>query len=400
MDSTERSILTVTCFGHFISHFNMMFFPALILPLTSHFNLDLSLIVPLSFWMYLLYGVTALPWGMLSDRIGAKPLLHLQYIGAGLCAAAAAPALSSPLALSLALGGLGLFSGIYHPAGLGLISRGMSRMSMALGYNGVAGNAGLAAAPLAAGIMNHLFGTQAAFLILGGLNLAGSLAMLALPLHEPKRFPSETSSSGHVRRLALGFGLLCACMILVGLVYRGSTVVLPSYFELRSEALFQRLELVRGWVLSRNVAATALTSLVFVVGMAGQYLGGRVAERFDPRMGYLLFHSLATPFVLAMAYVRGVTLFGASALFFLFILGMQPIENTLVARLTPDRLRHSAYGVKFILNFGIGAFAVHLAGLIERSWDLPAVYLFLAAASAGVAALAAVLVLATRRLSL
>jgi len=400
MDSTERSILAVTCFGHFMSHFNMMFFPALVLPLTTHFNLDLALIVPLSFWMYLLYGITSLPWGMLSDRIGAKPLLHLQYLGGGLCATAAAAALSSPLALSLALGGLGLFSGIYHPAGLGLISRGVSRMSMALGYNGIAGNAGLAAAPLAAGIINHLFGVQGAFLILGGLNLAGSLVMLALPLRDPEPAPRETVSTSHARRLVLGFVILCACMVLVGLVYRGSTVVLPSYFELRSETLFEHLEMLRGWVLSRNVAATALTSLVFVVGMAGQYLGGTIAERFDPRKGYILFHSMATPFILAMAFAHGLPLFGASALFFLFVLGMQPIENTLVARLTPDRLRHSAYGVKFILNFGIGAFAVHLVGLIQSAWSLPAVYLFLAAGSAGTALLGGVLALATRRLEL
>ncbi len=398
MDTSERSILTVTCFGHFISHFNMMFFPALVLPLTRHFDLDPSLIVPLSFWMYLLYGVTALPWGMLSDRLGPKRLLHAMYLGAGICGMGAGLALGSPLALSLVLGGLGLFSGIYHPAGLGLISRGVSRMSLALGYNGIAGNAGLAAAPLAAGLLNHLFGTQAAFLILGGLNLAGSMVMLFLPLQDPKQETQERSSADRARHMALGFGLLCACMILVGLVYRGSTVLLPYYFELRSEALFQQLELLQGWVLSRNVAATALTSLVYVVGMAGQYVGGRIAERFDPRLGYLAFHSLAVPLILMMGYASDLPLVFLSAGFFFFILGMQPIENTLVANLTPDRLRHSAFGVKFILNFGVGAFAVHLVGILERTWDLLAIFWSLAVASAGIASLAALLVFATRNL--
>jgi len=398
MDTAERSILTVTCFGHFMSHFNMMFFPALVVPLTRHFDLDPSLIVPLSFWMYLLYGVSALPWGMLSDRIGPKRLLFAMYLGAGICSAGAGLALGSPLALSLVLGGLGLFSGIYHPAGLGMISRGVSRMSMAMGYNGIAGNAGLAAAPLAAGLMNHLFGTQAAFLLLGGLNIAGSLVMLLLPLRDPEDGEREAPSSHHAKHMALGFGLLCACMILVGLVYRGSTVVLPYYFELRSEGLFQYLEMLQGWVLSRNVAATALTSLVFVVGMVGQYVGGRVAERFDPRRGYFLFHATAVPLILMMGYAWDLPLLALSGLFFFFILGMQPIENTLVANLTPDRLRHSAFGVKFILNFGVGAFAVHLVGFVERTWDLLAVFWCLTAASAGVASLAALLWFATRRM--
>jgi MFS family permease len=398
MDASERSILTVTCFGHFMSHFNMMFFPALVLPLTRHFELDPSLVVPLSFWMYLLYGVSALPWGMLGDRLGPKRLLYAMYLGGGICGAGAGLALGSPLALSLLLGGLGLFSGIYHPAGLGLISRGMSRMSMALGYNGIAGNAGLAAAPVAAGLLNYFFGTQTAFIILGGLNLAGSLVMLLLPLKDPEQGPREESSADRARHMALGFGLLCACMVLVGLVYRGSTVVLPYYFELRSEALFRQLELLQGWVLSRNVAATALTSLVYVVGMAGQYAGGRIAERFDPRQGYLVFHSLAVPLVLMMGYAWDLPLVLLSGLFFFFILGMQPIENTLVANLTPDRLRHSAFGVKFVLNFGVGAFAVHLVGIVERTWDLLAVFWSLTAAAAGIASLAALLLLATRNL--
>ena len=58
------------------------------------------------------------------------------------------------MALSIALAGMGLFSGIYHPIGLGMISKGVNRMSMALGYNGMFGNLGLATAPLMTGIIN------------------------------------------------------------------------------------------------------------------------------------------------------------------------------------------------------------------------------------------------------
>jgi MFS family permease len=81
--------------------------------------------------------------------------------------------MDDPLLFSLCLAGIGLFSGIYHPAGLGLISKGIGRMSMALGYNGMAGNAGLAAAPILAGLMNHFFGTQSRLLLSGGLQPPG-----------------------------------------------------------------------------------------------------------------------------------------------------------------------------------------------------------------------------------
>ena len=46
---------------------------------------------------------------------------------------------------------------------------------------------------------------------------------------------------------------------------------------------------------------------------------------------------------------------------------MQPIENTLVARLTPSGMHGSAYGMNFVLTFGVGALAVQLVRLIEQS---------------------------------
>jgi len=380
MTPNERNILTATCFGHFMSHFNMLVFPALVLPLSRALNLELSAVLPLSFWMYLLFGITALPWGLLSDKLGAKPLLLIFYLGCGACALAVVAGLDRPQALTLALAGLGLFSGIYHPAGLGLISKGISRMSMALGYNGMAGNAGLAAAPILTGLFNHLFGLSSAFLLVAVLNLAGAVIMIILPAGEPEKRP-DPESSEEKRGMLAGFMVLCLCMVLVGLTYRGMSVILPSYFELKNEALFKSLEGLQGLVASRNVAATALTSLVFLVGILGQYIGGWAAERFNPKAGYLLFHALTVPLALGIAWTSDLPLLILAMTYAFFLLGMQPIENTLIARLTPDRLRHSGFGLKFILNFGIGSLAVFMVGWIERVWSLPAVFLALAGLS-------------------
>ncbi len=356
--------------------------------------MELSQVLVLSFWMYLLFGITALPWGLLSDAIGARPLLFTFYTGAGLCGLAAASFMKSPVAFSLCLAGIGLFSGIYHPAGLGLISRGISRMSMALGYNGMAGNAGLAAAPLLTGIINHLFGSRATFLFLGGFNLLGAILMLFMPAEEPPKdlkFQSQSSKT-----MATGFIVLCVCMMLGGIAYRGVTVILPSYFELKNHALFEGLTRLHWLPASRNVAATALTSLVFLVGILGQYLGGRAAERFEPRLGYLAFHLLALPMALVMAYTTDFTLLLVTMGYMLFLLCMQPIENTLVAYLTPDKLRHSAYGTKFILTFGVGAFAVHIVGWIKQAWSLSAVFVATAFISIGIVLFILLLRLVTR----
>jgi MFS family permease len=379
MNPNERKILSTTCLGHFLSHFNMLVFPALVLPLTERYGMGLAAVLALSFWMYLLFGVTALPWGLLTDRFGAKPLLLTFYAGAGFCGLAAGWFVDDPVIFSLCLAGVGLFSGIYHPAGLGLISKGIERMSMAMGYNGVAGNAGLAAAPILTGLINHFYGIEAAYYFLGGCNFCGALLMMTLPIEEPeKKNKAAGDTSG---RLVLGFAILCVAMMLGGVAYRSSSVVLPSYFELRNPGLLSYLGKLDWFPTSRNVAATALSSLVFSIGMLGQYLGGWVAERYEPRRSYLVFHIAALPLALIMAYTTDVPLLLVTICYMFFLLGMQPIENSLVAYLTPDRLRHSAYGTKFILTFGVGAVAVYVVGWINTQWSLSAVFVAMAVVS-------------------
>jgi MFS family permease len=382
MNPNERNIMAITSFGHFISHFNLLVFPALVLPLSARFGMDLSQVITLAFWMYLLFGASALAWGVLSDIFGARHLLMIFFIGAGLSALVAAFSLGSPRALSLCLAGVGLFSGIYHPAGLGLISRGVSKVGMAMGYNGIAGNLGLAASPLMTGTINYFLGAKAAFLFLGGFNLFGALVLMLFPIYEPERKKSARSKSSE--NYLAGFLILCVCMMLSGIAYRMAAVIMPSYFELQNQELFQELSRVPWLSASRNVAATAFTSLVFLIGALGQYLGGWVVERYEPRRSYILFHSVACLLALMMAYTTDIPLILITAGYIMFLMGGQPIENTLVTYFTPVKLRDSAFGIKAILSFGVGSLSVHLVGWIKTGWSLQAVFV----AASGISVLA------------
>jgi MFS family permease len=110
-------------------------------------------------------------------------------------------------------------------------------------------------------------------------------------------------------------------MMLGGIAYRSTTVVLPAYFELKNPNLLALFSKLDWFPTSRNVAATALSSLVFSVGMLGQYLGGRAAERFEPRRGYLAFHLVALPLALLMAYTTDLPLLAGDDLISLFPFG-------------------------------------------------------------------------------
>lgn len=398
MKPQEQSILITSCFGHFITHFNMLVFPAVVLPLTGRLGLDLAQVLGLSFWMYLLYGITALPWGILADRFGARRFMLLFFLGAGLSGLFAAYWTDSPALFSIALAGIGLFTGIYHPVGLGMISKGVERMSMGLGYHGMFGNLGLATAPLLAGITNWLWGARAVYLALGILNLVGMGLMWVLSLTEPKGETEESVVEGD-NGLLQAFIILLVAMMLGGIAYRGSSVVLPAYFELKNQGILQALSDLWGGDISGNLVATTITSFIFLLGILGQYAGGRVAERYEPRFAYLTFHAVSMVAAFLMAIAHDLPLVVLALIYFFFLLGMQPIENTLVARFTPQRFHHSAYGTKFVLTFGVGALAVKMVGGIQTTWGIESTFTALGIVSLTLVAVALLLILRTDPLS-
>ena len=372
MNNDDRRVLQVTCYGHFLSHFNMLVFPAVVLPLKDHWQISMSEVLETSFWMYLLFGITALPWGLAADRWGAKRLMMLYYAGAGTGGLISAFFLDSPLFFSISLALIGLFSGIYHPAGLGLISKTTRRMSYAMGINGMFGNLGLASAPLIAGLVNWIWGPQTLYMLLGLLNLSGVIVMMIHPLPAAKQ--QEDKTKAPAANSLSPFLILLVAMMLGGIAYRGATVVLPAYLELKNQTIYQSLSSIGGTALSQNLLATLATSFIFLVGMVGQYIGGRIAEKTDARFSYLWFHVITVPLAFVLAVTGDMMLILVAVAYFFFLLGMQPIENTLVAQLTPRHLQHSAFGTKFVLTFGVGALAVKMAAIIERQISIEAVY--------------------------
>jgi MFS family permease len=305
--------------------------------------------------------------------------------------------IDSPALFSIALAGMGLFTGIYHPAGLGLISKGTERMGLAMGYHGMFGNLGLALAPLLAGVCNWLWGPQAVYLATGTLNLVGMGLMWFLSLAEPER-ETEMSEAKGKNGLLQTFLILLVALALAGIAYRGTTVVLPAYFELKNQGIFQALIGLWGRDISANLVATTITSLIFLLGMLGQFAGGLVAERYEPRHSYLTFHALIMVAAFLMAVTYDVSLVLLAAIYFFFLFGTQPIENTLVARFAPKRLHHSAFGIKGVVTFGVGALAVKMVGWIQNTWSIESTFIALGIVSVLLLAAVVLLILRTNAL--
>jgi MFS family permease len=174
--------------------------------------------------------------------------------------------------------------------------------------------------------------------------------------------------------------VLCVALVFGGFVYRGNMVLLPAYLELKTTFFHQLIGSLSFIEMqgSRTLAATLLTSLVLVAGIFGQLLGGRLADRYDLRYAYLGVHAASVPFLLGMAFATDYALVFCAAMFVVFNLGMQPIENSLIAAFTPTRWRSTGFAVKFILNFGVGSTVVYLIGVVKTHYSLETVYVFLA----------------------
>ncbi len=377
----EHRILVVTCPGHFFTHFFTLAFPAIAIPLTTAFGMPLEDVVKLSFWMYMLYGFLALPVGLAADRWRAKPMLvaGIAIMGTGLIVAGAFP---DPGVMTASLAFVGVGASIYHPAGLALISRTVRQRGVAMGVNGVFGNLGISLAPLVTGALSWAFGWQAALIVLGVIGLVMAAWLQTIHVDETIRPAVKANAHDGVprREMAGYFAIICVALVLGGIAYRGNMLLLPAYMELKTTFLaniFARLPLPPGNS-TATLAATALASLVLFAGLFGQMAGGRLADRWELRRAYLLFHAASFPFILAMAFSGNVVLVLCAIAYEFFSLGMQPIENSLIAAMTPDRWRSTSYAVKFMLNFGIGSSAVYLIAPIKQAYSLEMVYAFLA----------------------
>ena len=357
----------------------MLVFPAVLLPLSASFGMDMVETLALSFWMYLLFGVTALPWGLLADKIGPRPLLALFHIGAGLCGLLAAFSVSNPFLFSLSLAGIGLFSGIYHPVGLGWIAKEIKNTSRGMAINGMFGNLGLASAPLLAGTVNYFWGAKAVYIVLAVANFSGLIFLYLVK--NGRQMQAVKKTAVEAKSTMAPFLVLLVCMMLGGIVYRAVSVTLPAYFELQNQSLYSAFLNLAGDFGSPNVFATVITSTIYLVGMAGQYFGGKVGEKIDLGKGYLIFHLITIPASVAMAMTSNIPLIFVAMIHSFFLLGMQPIENTLVARLSPPKLHSTAYGLKFILTFGVGALSVSMVTGVKEAFGFNAVYLVLAGVS-------------------
>jgi MFS family permease len=363
---------------------------------------------------YGLFGAGALPAGVLVDRVGSRRLIAgcLFGMSASFLLLAVSPGLVS---VTLALLVWGAAASVYHPAGLTLISTSVEERGTAFAYHGIAGNLGIALGPLVATLLLLVLGWHLVAAVLAVPALVAGGYALGAEFDEGRATAAADGGKGSTgvasladfraesaRLFAGGFVLVFAVVMCSGLYYRGVLTFLPGLLaDLPGFAPVSLAAVVGDAGAGRTVEPSRYVySGLLVVGVAGQYVGGKLTDRVPVERGLvaafsgLLLVALAFPVVaprggpalLALCAVLGFVLFFA-----------QPFYQATVAEYTPADARGLSYGFTYLGVFGVGALGGVLAGSLLAFGDRGALFAGLAVVAVAGLTVAATLLRRDRR---
>lgn len=219
------------------------------------------------------------------------------------------------------------------------------------------GTLGPSVAALSAGVLSDLISWRAAFIIPGALVLLTGVAFFILRqrgiIHDvtTERVAEHRASRREVIRTIM---VLAITMLCTGLIYQTSSPALPKVFSERLGSFAQDGVLGVG----------AMVALVYIVAGAVQLVSGRMCDKYSLKWIYVFSFMAQVPVMIMAAQFSGGGLMFAILVMIAANQASLPVENTLVARYAPKDWRALAFGLKFVLAFGVGALGVLLEGTI------------------------------------
>ena len=368
MNREEKRVLVLTAPSHFLVHLLEGVLPPLIPLLITVFHTDyfhLGLVVTIFSYAF---GFGSLPSGYLSDRIGPKRIVTIFLFGAGLLSIFILP-VRSLLAYSVIMGCIGLFCSTYHPASNTLISHVFKEKGNAFAINGITGSLGTAAAPLLSAWLGWAFGWKSPH-ILFGLACIGvgiyALTLMKQPMGKTKIEHAKAEKEKQSDILYLNLVIFYASAVLLGFTNRGIMTFLPAYLGQRIQFGFIELDTV---TLGGTVATFAL-----LFGAIGQYVAGRLADRYMPEKIYLSILLIGTVWVFIMARTENILLVISAIVYAFFYFATQPVQNYLVSSYLPRHRRGLGFGIFFFLAFSVGSTAAAVSGYLADRFGLVSVF--------------------------
>lgn len=356
---SKRGYLAFLGAAHSFNHALFVITPPLLSLIILDLNVSKFAIGTVTTVASFIYGLGALAGGPLGDRIGeAKTIaLSLGLSGLSTFVMLAAGATQQLYLYALALMLMATWASFYHPTANALISKSFrGNVAETMGLHGVGGTLGVVLTPTIAYFLGVEFGWPWAFITFGVLCI-----LLALPF---ARKLGKTRNKGQNRgsiiavfRMRVLWTLL-AFNVAIGLFMKGIELFFPTY-------------LVENRLVDSASAAIAFT-LVLAAGVAGQWLGGKAADRVGSKK--VLIATMAgisigiAALLFSPVYIVGIASF--ILLYGVCFYAHQPALNALTGFLSPENQRGAVYGVFFFTSFGVGSVSQFLAGYLADAYNL------------------------------
>ncbi|ELY67959.1 MFS transporter [Natrinema versiforme] len=409
LNANDRSIAGFTMAGHALVHWFETSIPIFLVVWLAEFDVGTTLLGLIVALGYAPFGLGALPGGILADRYGTKRLILCCLTGMSLSFLVLSLA-TSIYAIAVGLILWGIAASVYHPAGLALISTGVEDRGTVFAWHGIAGNAGIALGPFVAAtlLISLDWSLVAALLAVPGVlaviyGLSVGFEPTAAVADEADAGPDEALSAsellGNTRTLfASAFAVVFVLVTFEGLYYRGTLTYLPE--------ILHGLPAMNGLPLPAGLEGIEPADYIYVgllvVGIGGQYAGGKLTDRVTPARGltgiFAVLAVLALLFIPATAAGIGlvpvIVLCGVLG-FFLF--AIQPFYQNAVAIYTPPDARGLSYGFTYLAEFGFGAASIALGGFVLDAFSRTAFFALIAGFAAVGGLVAGVLLLGSGR---
>jgi MFS family permease len=380
MNDNSRSIVLFTGISHAIVHTYELSIPILVAIWLVEFPVSTAILGGVVSIGYALFGIGALPGGILADKFGSRTLILGCLAGMGLSFLVLSFA-TGVVTIAVALALWGIAASVYHPSGLALISTGAENRGSAFAYHGMAGNVGIAFGPLVTALLLINFDWRVVTRLLVipavvaiGYAITAEFDETAAVSVDGGTEQSESMSVSEFltdsRALfTAGFALAMAIVMMNGLFYRGMLTFLPEVFDQFLPPVTEFVQLFEPG--SPMAEEFTLSSYLYValltVGIGGQYVGGKVSDRIPPTTGLaVVFGSLVAVSIAFVPAARSgvMTLLIVSALLGFLLFALQPLYQATIADHSPPDGRGLSYGYTYLTSFGVGAAGAAVAGYL------------------------------------
>ena len=353
----NRFLVRFLNLAHLLDHLAMLVFPTAVVALGREWDRPYSELLPLALGGFIAFGACAIPAGWLADHWSRYRVMAIFFFGIGGSLFLTGFA-QSPWHIGLGLTLTGAFAAIYHPVGIAMLVASPERIGRVLGWNGLWGNFGLAAAALATGALVDLAGWRAAFFVPGVFCFLAGAGFLAL-VRDPGSARKGAKSIGlHVdgRMMARILAVLLLATACGGIIFNSTTVSMPKLFDERLQALTQT-----------NFGVGVLVAAVYSIAAFAQVLMGALIDRTELRRLMIGVALAQIPLLYLAANLEGWAMLGAALLMMLAVFGQIPLNDAIVGRYCADEYRARVLAVRYVVSLGVAAVAVPMIAALHRT---------------------------------